>query len=324
MNREDVAMDLTVQNVEILRGRLEQVEHYLAYFVDNEENHEENLAQRHMMHEEARQFLASQQVERNQCDGCQAGIPLVDGAHRMGRPGGYPDLMSCQKERYEQAEGAQGERKRFEAEVLGLGLPVERDHHGAYVSDHVRHLWSGWELRAALAQPSPAPELADELALIRAVMNGYSPSMARADGLRAVGVIDRIVGALQADRESWEQQAADRVADWDEMRQERDAAQARVAELIAALERAATAMWNSEANMDNEAADAEEAIGNAKSGAPFAQAGQVPEVSGIARAYDHPSAVILYLRKEPTDDDLRAIQEGLRVLAAAPQPAKGE
>lgn len=30
----------------------------------------------------------------------------------MGRPGGYPDLMSCQKERYEhleQAEGTQGE-----------------------------------------------------------------------------------------------------------------------------------------------------------------------------------------------------------------------
>ncbi|MBN0509252.1 hypothetical protein JTM45_33070, partial [Pseudomonas aeruginosa] len=34
-------------------------------------------------------------TKRNQCDGCQAGVPLENGKHRMGRPGGYPDLMSC-------------------------------------------------------------------------------------------------------------------------------------------------------------------------------------------------------------------------------------
>lgn len=34
-------------------------------------------------------------TQRNQCDGCQAGVPLENGKHRMGRPGGYPDLMSC-------------------------------------------------------------------------------------------------------------------------------------------------------------------------------------------------------------------------------------
>ena len=37
---------------------------------------------------------------RNQCDGCQAGIPVVNGAHRMGKPGGYPDLMSCTAKLY--------------------------------------------------------------------------------------------------------------------------------------------------------------------------------------------------------------------------------
>ncbi|HHM5842484.1 TPA: hypothetical protein ACRMI9_004602 [Pseudomonas aeruginosa] len=57
---------------------------------------------------------------------------------------------------------------------------------------------------------------------------------------------------------------------------------------------------------------------------PAAQAGQVPEVSGIGRDTGHPRAVVLYLHKEPTDDDLRAIQDGLRSLAAAPQPAGGE
>ena len=90
--------------------------------------------------DEARAFIASQQQ-----DGFTHFPELLESVQQM-------DAML-------KAEGAQGERKRFEAEVLGLGLPVERDHHGAYVSDHVRHLWSGWELRAALAQPSPAPEL---------------------------------------------------------------------------------------------------------------------------------------------------------------------
>ena len=39
-------------------------------------------------------------VERNQCDGCQAGIPVEGGMHRMGKPGGYADLMACTAERY--------------------------------------------------------------------------------------------------------------------------------------------------------------------------------------------------------------------------------
>ncbi|WP_079743737.1 hypothetical protein [Pseudomonas aeruginosa] len=46
---------------------------------------------------------------------------------------------------------------------------------------------------------------------------------------------DRIVGELRADRDSWAEQAEQRLADWDEMRKERDAAQARVAELEAEL-----------------------------------------------------------------------------------------
>ncbi|HCF7374124.1 hypothetical protein [Pseudomonas aeruginosa] len=46
---------------------------------------------------------------------------------------------------------------------------------------------------------------------------------------------DRIVGELRADRDSWAEQAEQRLADWDEMRKERDAALARVAELKAKL-----------------------------------------------------------------------------------------
>lgn len=154
MNREDVAMDVTVQNVEILRGRLEQAENLLQAVVDE---HGELSCD---LHEQIDIFLASQQGERNQCDGCQAGIPLVDGAHRMGRQGGYPDLMSCQKERYEhpeQAESAQGERDVFESfctYMLDCTDEANRD----FLFNFVQR-WETWPDRAALAQPSPAPEL---------------------------------------------------------------------------------------------------------------------------------------------------------------------
>ncbi|MFA7943034.1 hypothetical protein ACEK06_11290 [Pseudomonas brenneri] len=47
-----------------------------------------------------RAALKPAEVERNQCDGCQAGIPVVNGAHRMGKPDGYPDTMSCTAKMY--------------------------------------------------------------------------------------------------------------------------------------------------------------------------------------------------------------------------------
>lgn len=36
----------------------------------------------------------------NQCDGCQAGIPLINGSHRMGEEGGYSNPMRCTKHLY--------------------------------------------------------------------------------------------------------------------------------------------------------------------------------------------------------------------------------
>lgn len=48
-------------------------------------------------------------VERNQCDGCQAGIPVEKGIHRMGKPDGYADLMACTADRYGAAPDVQGE-----------------------------------------------------------------------------------------------------------------------------------------------------------------------------------------------------------------------
>lgn len=66
--------------------------------------------------ERAKQILSAS-AEPNQCDGCQAGIPLVNGAHRMGKPGGYADTMSCQAGKYAIAESS---------------APVERDEREAF------------------------------------------------------------------------------------------------------------------------------------------------------------------------------------------------
>ncbi|WP_236225340.1 hypothetical protein [Pseudomonas pseudonitroreducens] len=117
--------------------------------------------------------------------------------------------------RWNKAEGAQGEREAFEAEVLGLGLPVERDHHGAYVSDHVRHLWSGWELRAALAQPSPAPDQSERNLDMGLDFEHLSRRM-----LEELAKLGKCLVAT---------------ADLERLTQERDAAQSRLAELEASL-----------------------------------------------------------------------------------------
>lgn len=47
----------------------------------------------------------------NQCDGCRAGKPLKNAAHRMGE-GEYPDWMTCQAYRYGAGRGAAGRRRR--------------------------------------------------------------------------------------------------------------------------------------------------------------------------------------------------------------------
>mgnify|MGYP003627074711 FL=1 len=46
------------------------------------------------------------------------------------------------------------------------------------------------------------------------------------------------------------------------------------------------------------------------------------DISGIGRDAGHPRAVLLYLRHEPSDDDLRTIQEMFRTAYPAPDPAE--
>lgn len=77
--------------------------------------------------------------------------------------------------------------------------------------------------------------------------------------LTTVAECDRIVGALRADRDSWAEQAEQaeqRLADWDEMRKERDAALARVAELELKLDKSDYAYDNDRIHMRGLAARA--------------------------------------------------------------------
>lgn len=74
--------------------------------------------------------------------------------------------------------------------------------------------------------------------------------------LMTVSQHERIVGELRADRDSWAEQAEQRLADWDEMRKERDAALARVAELELKLDKSDYAYDNDRIHMRDLAARA--------------------------------------------------------------------
>ncbi|KSJ28527.2 hypothetical protein AO999_31855 [Pseudomonas aeruginosa] len=82
---------------------------------------------------------------------------------------------------------------------------------------------------------------------------------------------ERIVGELRADRDSWAEQVEQRLADWDEMRKERDAALAKIAELDQAL--AEKDPFGAKLNRISEKLERCDALLAARA----AQAGQVPQ-----------------------------------------------
>ncbi|MFG4397868.1 hypothetical protein GUL19_14075 [Pseudomonas aeruginosa] len=145
---------------------------------------------------------------------------------------------------------------------------------------------------------------------------------------------DRIVGALRAENAKLIEALDECDGDRWRLRSERDAALARVAEVeakLADLEKQEPFYYFADCD-DTDHSGLHNTLGDALTQVadhggsvvelyrkPPAQAQHsAPEVSGIGRDTGHPRAVVLYLRKEPTDDDLRAIHDALRSLAAAP------
>lgn len=125
---------------------------------------------------------------------------------------------------------------------------------GEYRYNPAADYWKAWQARAALAQPSPAqaeaerPEVAGYRSKESGMVYEQDYGLKNPEALTTVAECERIVGALRADRDSWAEQAEQRLADWDEMRKERDAALARVAELerqepVALANRGLHAFW---------------------------------------------------------------------------------
>lgn len=367
MNREDVAMDVTVQNVEILRGRLEQAEYLLRDTVDALRlgrgfGWEDAAADRIV------DFLASQQGEQCISDTGSCGV------------GGY--CAECPSKHPEQAEAAQGEldeRMRaagmFTVAEMLKGTPLdaftkhagvcdmdtfgqwlemkraeylkmqarydlgERDKSDDLYEWVIAHLAVFTEahvnFRAALAQPSPAPELERPEVVTHsddAAVDRFSASMkqkleaARAKGrsgwddpsscdvaflaerliehlgkgnagtfedvanfammlhqrgahpqvlAEAAGAIERdYLRIIQAQEEKWSGRFEVLEDEAKTLRRERDAAQARVAE----LEKQEPEFWyRDDGDGGVEFTSPCDGFARPLYAAPVAQAGQVPE-----------------------------------------------
>ncbi|EOG4614388.1 hypothetical protein ACLD9I_004023 [Pseudomonas aeruginosa] len=97
---------------------------------------------------------------------------------------------------------------------------------------------SGQGIAGAQAEAERPEGTADLLAIVReAVADAYADRKMTSEAVTEIMTGHwRIVGALRADRDSWAEQAEQRLADWDEMRKERDAALAEVEALRAELQ----------------------------------------------------------------------------------------
>ncbi|MFS8922627.1 hypothetical protein [Pseudomonas aeruginosa] len=239
--------------------------------------------------------------------GCLCGMPMTEGHHS---PDGCCNLEEfAPQEQAEQAEAERPEVVAWQYRVTagpqtgwslwhpGKGEEFERSYTVERrplmtVAQHERIVG---ELRAVIAQ-------------LRQHKNDYMDS-----GQETYRALQNEIREREAEIARLDGLVSGRTA-------ERDAALARVAELerqepVALANRGLHAFWVKW----TEAAAGLYGPGIKLYTAPVAQAQHsVPEVSGIGRDFAYPRSVVLYLRTEPTDDDLRAIHDGLRSLAAAP------
>lgn len=218
---------------------------------------------------------------------------------------------------------------------------------GAIASNALKHLSLTYlemkgdaeltEMREANAQPSPAQ--AEKAEAERPEVVGYRSNesgmvyeqdygLKNPEALTTVAECERIVGALRAVITQLRQHKNDYMdagqetyrALQNEIR-EREAEIARLDGLVSSrtTERDAALAEVERLTCVCASLDSEKREMEHKLDAIIAQAQHsVPEVSGIGRDFAYPRSVVLYLRTEPTDDDLRAIHDGLRSLAAAP------
>ncbi|WP_430318283.1 hypothetical protein [Pseudomonas nitroreducens] len=279
-----------------------------------------------VMRSNAEAFLASQQGEQ----ATQAEIAVV-----------HP----------EQAEGAQGEREAFEAWVAavpcvaGQGKDyveacLHRDLSDEYTQGWVHEAWSGWKARAALAQPSPVPEQSGclkcgaETRADKPFCEEHCYEQCPAPGLEQLRYKSELydeVWELVTGKGYMNVTTAISV-----LEQERDAAQARVAELEK-QEPVAEILVDSRGMI----VDAVRRPSDLPSGfhkvyaAPVAQAGQVPEevrtlLSRAKCEIEHLAECLENVCEDEEDVDVREdVADGREVAAniahmLAAAPAQGE
>lgn len=83
---------------------------------------------------------ATAEPSANQCDGCRAGKPVVNGIHYMGVPGSaYPNPMACQASKYVAPDARRAELLEFGEKVRdAIAFAVER--HASITGDDVRNI----------------------------------------------------------------------------------------------------------------------------------------------------------------------------------------
>jgi len=191
----------------------------------------------------AQQILASQQGE--QC-------PQCDGSGKVSDSDGcgvwYIDCQTCAKKHPEQAEGAQGEREALSAYCAWYrGVFGSAPFHAKENQEFAAFkAGAAWQARAALAQPSPAPELERPEVVGTLLIGEHYDGSKSVDATRSwhtegleigahhlmtVAQHDRIVGALRAESAKRGVRLSEMHEDIRVITEERDAAQARVAEL---------------------------------------------------------------------------------------------
>lgn len=118
----------------------------------------------------------------------------------------YPELLESVQpiDAMLRAEGAQGERDAFEAWVKtfnSVPAALFQDERERYIDDWIQRRWMGWQARAALAQPSPAPELFDALVGQLSAELKFDRIGVFEAAKQILDAHNRIIGALLAERD---------------------------------------------------------------------------------------------------------------------------
>ncbi|HEP8253504.1 TPA: hypothetical protein VDT68_006052 [Pseudomonas aeruginosa] len=214
-----------------------------------------------------------------------------------------PDLLSTAQAEQAEAERPEGPTE-DELEAAGLGYPLHKEEavklwYSGFRSEVITVL-EAWEaIGHDIGMNPDKGELLDSLRYMLEKCEAHDAALAEVAGLRSLlnsllCYVERDIDRMRSDRDK-----SDNKEIYDRS----------ISLAMERLKAAQNAVFTTEPGCDTAVELAAQTTQAQHS---------VPEVSGIGRDFAYPRSVVLYLRTEPTDDDLRAIHDGLLSLAAAP------